>query len=258
MESKSNKLPFGETDEAMESLLYAEHKDLPLRSNDRKLHQNRSTSLLISVLLLLLTITTSLLLIQWKKNVELAYRPYSPANSALSYKQQRMFPPEDSIFYGPPSDEQDFAWADLLTPVNVRVNHEEMALGNETFSNVVQLLDGGYVVVLAVYHELHCLNIIRRYMYSDRFYPNATSDYIDYQREHITHCINVLRHFAMCHADVGMYSVEWIEDPVDRVDKQLKSNAQSMCVDWDQFDSWGRERAVYGKRVIHRKGTNVE
>ncbi len=32
-----------------------------------------------------------------------------------------------------------------------------MVQGQETFENAVQLADGDYVVVLAVYHELHCL-----------------------------------------------------------------------------------------------------
>lgn len=32
-----------------------------------------------------------------------------------------------------------------------------MLRGQETLQNAVRLVDGDYVVVLAVYHELHCL-----------------------------------------------------------------------------------------------------
>ena len=54
----------------------------------------------------------------------------------------------------------------------------------------------------------------------------------------------------MCRADVGMSSVHRLEHANSSIDQQMESNAQSVCVDWNRFDSWSRPRALTGERFI--------
>ena len=59
------------------------------------------------------------------------------------------------------------------------------------------------------------------------------------------HCIENLRRAVMCHADVGLFSVEWVGDSSQGIEgKRLRSNADSLCVDWDAIDKWARKRAL--------------
>jgi hypothetical protein len=45
----------------------------------------------------------------------------------------------------------------IRTALLFNATAEEMAMANEPLEDSVQLRDGGYLVSLGVYHELHCL-----------------------------------------------------------------------------------------------------
>lgn len=64
---------------------------------------------------------------------------------------------------------------------------------------------GGVLGYLHVFHELHCLNLIRQYTYRDSYdYSNVTAFRAPSEivRGHIDHCIERLRKQLMCTADV--------------------------------------------------------
>lgn len=56
----------------------------------------------------------------------------------------------------------------------------------------------------------------------------------------------------MCHADVGLYTAEWIADSHEPENKVLKTNADTVCVNWDAIDQWARKRALkpFGYHVL--------
>lgn len=80
----------------------------------------------------------------------------APAASVLRY-ESRLFPTliQDNPFVGPPRDELERAWHNLLEPMNIHVPAVDVKrLGLESVK-----LHGGEerLVQLGVYHELHCL-----------------------------------------------------------------------------------------------------
>ena len=52
---------------------------------------------------------------------------------------------------------KDFLTLETVAGKNVRISKKEMIEGGENMTNVVQLADGGFLGVLGVYHQLHCL-----------------------------------------------------------------------------------------------------
>ncbi|KAL7628316.1 hypothetical protein AAE478_002516 [Parahypoxylon ruwenzoriense] len=73
----------------------------------------------------------------------------------------------------------------------------------------------GYPVLIEATHQLHCLNLLRRYSYFNFNYTSeaehealaATTEY--YQRLHVDHCVDYLRYRLMCTADVGIVPFVW-------------------------------------------------
>ncbi|TVY36281.1 Cyclochlorotine biosynthesis protein [Lachnellula subtilissima] len=166
---------------------------------------------------------------------------YSPAQTVISYSQQRIHPQGPETYWGTPTVEQTKSWERLLEPVMMRASYEEMALAGEDPDNSIKLLDGGYLASLGVYHDLHCLRRIRFFLYADHFYPDMTEKQRVNEQRHVEHCLEALRVSTMCTGSTGLWSFEW-QPNVTKA--HAKTDAQRSCVDWDALDNWTRERAV--------------
>lgn len=91
--------------------------------------------------------------------------PLAPANEAL--KPEKILFNDDiakwNSYRGEPRPEMDEAWHELLKYSNIRVSAEDLKAINRTS---VKLSDGSgmYMSELNVYHQLHCLKMIRQTM----------------------------------------------------------------------------------------------
>ncbi|KAK0716924.1 hypothetical protein B0T26DRAFT_871541 [Lasiosphaeria miniovina] len=149
-----------------------------------------------------------------------------------------------SRYSGPPSQEQDDAWDELLRPVMIRASRAEMQRAGEKFESMAALADGGggYLATIAVYHELHCLRRLRNFVFQSRYYPNLTAAEDAYLHSHLDHCIESLRLTVMCHANLALYSFAWIDPTRDR--PVATTSAQAVCARWSSVDGWARARMV--------------
>ncbi|KAE9980783.1 hypothetical protein EG328_012031 [Venturia inaequalis] len=100
---------------------------------------------------------------------------------------------------------------------------------------------GNYIAGLSVYHELHCLKRIQRYIWLDHYFPNQTAEEARLQKLHTDHCIEILRQAILCHGDTSLFTVRWSEG--SRIPRADFSNEHT-CVDWDALNSWAGERSV--------------
>ncbi|KAE9367279.1 hypothetical protein N431DRAFT_320380, partial [Stipitochalara longipes BDJ] len=55
---------------------------------------------------------------------------------------------------------------------------------------------GGYMATLEIFHQIHCL----------------VSAYPDVMRNHLDHCIEIIRQVLMCNADLGLITFHWVKD----------------------------------------------
>ncbi|KAH8699379.1 hypothetical protein GQ44DRAFT_764740 [Phaeosphaeriaceae sp. PMI808] len=126
--------------------------------------------------------------------------------------------------------------------------------------DLVELSDGGHPAVLATYHELHCLDGLRKNMHKDYYFPNMTEEQEAFNTYHqgrcpaietcakltsvIVHCIESLRRTLMCKADSSLYAGYWIAADGSWPSKELRSNSQQVCTNWEKLDKWARERML--------------
>ncbi|KAK4169818.1 hypothetical protein QBC43DRAFT_351996 [Cladorrhinum sp. PSN259] len=150
-------------------------------------------------------------------------------------------------FSGPPSEQLDKNWDDLVLPIHFRASREELEQAGETYEDAVELNDGGYLATIGVYHELHCLRRLRWFLYKDQYYPNITTPQEEYLRGHLDHCLESLRLTVMCHGNSALYSFFWPNgnDLAEPLQKPVaKSNAKDVCVQWRSIEDWGYSRMV--------------
>ncbi|KAF9491713.1 hypothetical protein BDN71DRAFT_1397844 [Pleurotus eryngii] len=158
-----------------------------------------------------------------------------------------------TVFQGPPTDALDEAWSDLYERgVSYLLPDEANRLVDRT---IVAPGSKVYIGGLDVFHQLHCLDMIRMAAYPKRYppghhpavlhkrsgtmaHPNITDT------EHLRHCINSIRQSLMCSSDISVnvfYNPRKESRPFPRFD-QLHT-----CRNFDKLRAWafGRTTAVW-------------
>ncbi|KAH7320643.1 hypothetical protein B0I35DRAFT_477215 [Stachybotrys elegans] len=212
-----------------------------LTSQHTSTASNRWRRVLLGVLLAYTLVSCPILIWQIVSRVP---QPYSPANEAISYRRKQLYFGEDPVFMGH-TDEVDEAWQKLLEPLNIRTSLEEQQKAHADINTeMVQPSGGGYVSVLSVYHELHCLDSLRASLMPDRYYQNATEDSKTFRLFHLSHCIDTIRRSLMCKADPSIYTAYWIGDHTADPNKELRSKSDTVCINWEALDGWARKRLL--------------
>ncbi|KAJ8129037.1 hypothetical protein O1611_g4596 [Lasiodiplodia mahajangana] len=141
---------------------------------------------------------------------------------------------EPSIFKGPPSKQLDDAWNKLVDQPMILVDNETLQVFDPT-SKPTKSIDGHYYATVEVYHQLHCLDITRKFIWRDHYqHVDTFQDPPEMVWEHVDHCIDLLRQVLMCNGDVGLifYTDVGEKQPVARV------STSHMCRNFSQITDW--------------------
>ncbi|KAI2787678.1 hypothetical protein POX_f08053 [Penicillium oxalicum] len=112
----------------------------------------------------------------------------------------------DGIRYtGEPSDELDARWHALIHPDGVDLKGDEAGWIQGT---TIEKPGGWSIVSVDVFHQLHCLNLLRQALRPDYY---TKHDPEPAYTIHIHHCLDHLRQALMCHVDVTPIPVLWAE-----------------------------------------------
>ncbi|KAF2443855.1 hypothetical protein P171DRAFT_474012 [Karstenula rhodostoma CBS 690.94] len=150
---------------------------------------------------------------------------------------------KNSDYQGAPSNATAAAWTTLLQPFYFNVSASELSAADVSPTNAVRVKQGGYLASLGVYHELHCLNQFRNFLYLSTDPSPLSAEQITYYRSHLDHCIETLRLSAMCNADLSLYTFTWPrEENFTFLDAHSKT--PRTCVDWGQVEAWSVGRKV--------------
>ncbi|KAI3325013.1 hypothetical protein HD806DRAFT_491739 [Xylariaceae sp. AK1471] len=136
-------------------------------------------------------------------------------------------------------EEADSAWSNLLRHHNLRIFEDEMEMMNIT--SIPFNHGGGYHGMMGVFHELHCLKLVREAVHQDHYYRNMSQGVKDYLAGHTSHCIDILRSSAMCRADTMIFPYHWSER--NRVPNPTWVQKHE-CVDWNKLTEWLETRRV--------------
>ncbi|KAF8971078.1 hypothetical protein BDZ97DRAFT_1337008 [Flammula alnicola] len=163
---------------------------------------------------------------------------YSPAEHVIEYETRVFyegFGADRSLYQQSPSPEVDAAWEDLYNFGVSRITKQEASrLVNQTYR-----LPGDedhYVIQLDVFHQLHCLNLLRKAVHREYY---TETDHLDSQRW--DHCIESIRQSLMCSADITPIVWQW----VDRVQEvRVMGNTIHTCRNYDKIKDWGLEHRL--------------
>lgn len=78
-----------------------------------------------------------------------------------------------------------------------------------------------YVAKASAFHNLHCLDYLRRTLYKDYYWPNGT-DSVPFHDTHVSHCVMVLMEHLTCAPDTGVFRKLFPETHTLRVVRILK------------------------------------
>ncbi|KAG5637898.1 hypothetical protein H0H81_002783 [Sphagnurus paluster] len=139
---------------------------------------------------------------------------------------------QPDVYSGSPSDEVDQAWSDLYN-FGISEITEDQA---QRLVNATKEVNPGkkdYIIGIDVFHQLHCLNFIRKSLYPD-YYKTDNATETPRQREiHLSHCVNSIRQSLMCSADI---STIVFKEPAG---KNPQFDILHSCRKFDKIKEWG-------------------
>ncbi|KAH8881130.1 hypothetical protein GQ53DRAFT_832661 [Thozetella sp. PMI_491] len=120
--------------------------------------------------------------------------------------------------------------------------------------------DDAYATGLDVFHQLHCLNSLRRRVYSQYYFSEehhhhaeswTPGDGLTIDEIHINHCVDILAQALRCSGNVALVSMHWMENehypfPDMSVDRK--------CIDFDALVQWRKENTIDMKKYIEVMG----
>lgn len=156
------------------------------------------------------------------------------------YTKLQYYQLKESPYTGPPFPSVDTAWHDLLANMSIRVTSEELAEHNLTS---VALPYGGHLAWLGIYHELHCIKLMRHTNYRQQYNPGIAGKALRDLQVHVDHCSELLRASAMCRPDLEtLTTFIWQEGSSGPLPSPQRP--ERTCVDWEV------SMAGIGHRVI--------
>jgi len=214
--------------------------------HDQKLSKRRiiEIALLVSSLCfnIILILGVAVLLIRERDMIDWkgAKPIYTPASEYIEHELIEFTPigHKKTQFEGPPNPDIDAAWLDLFHHSIVRISKEQAALlpkHTEAFTGD----ETHYVTQLDVYHQLHCLNMIRKLLWPDYYLDIDHLRYTSFVDgsvlDHFDHCIGQIRQSLMCNADVT--PLRWRWDAPNNVSTP-DFDVPHTCKKWDRLKEW--------------------
>ncbi|KAH9215078.1 hypothetical protein DL95DRAFT_523613 [Leptodontidium sp. 2 PMI_412] len=162
-----------------------------------------------------------------------------------------------SIWRQDPSDEVDAAWLVAEDPRPFAISREEViALGQDPDKAVKWPEEYGlgsdtYAARIDVFHQIHCLDAIRREVWFDYYYGEkyqggfANTTWM--HKLHLTHCIAYIMENLMCAANVDVYTHFWTDAfSYPHPDFQI----QHKCRSFDAILDWQQKHAVDVHKLV--------
>ncbi|EFQ24894.1 hypothetical protein CGRA01v4_06855 [Colletotrichum graminicola] len=169
---------------------------------------------------------------------------WSPVLDAVEYIQYDFDDAfnSTSIYRGPPTPEREQAWFDLTYKHAVEIPQDKISGLNRSEEDHLERVSeeegSGYVALIEVFHQLHCLNMVRMYTWLqagkyDKPPLGLAFDPLK-NRIHVDHCIEALRISLMCFADVTPLFVR-LGGPLG---KRADFETHHKCRNFTKIEQW--------------------
>ncbi|KAF8799223.1 hypothetical protein BYT27DRAFT_7121368 [Phlegmacium glaucopus] len=161
----------------------------------------------------------------------------SPAQVALEHEVKSFTAGrEKKTIYQGLSDDVDRAWGMLYNHTIMKITRSEaILLPNKTYP--IKDQPGYYIAELDVFHQLHCLNNIRRALHREYYIKDT-----DLDEEHVSHCVDSIRQSLMCNADISVNVWQWDNDLSVVVGHSTQAHS---CRNFNKLRDWALERRIH-------------
>ncbi|KAI5291784.1 hypothetical protein KEM54_000020 [Ascosphaera aggregata] len=163
--------------------------------------------------------------------------------------------------------EVDRAWNGLYDVEPFAVSGKQLQIMNQS-SMEIPSRPGQHLVKLAVFHQLHCLDMIRKYIHGSHYnfderhatvplidhvgmYPSPSLVPMYYHHQFKTdrepplssdHCVDILRQAITCHADTALITFSFHPERPELVNPNF--SVMHECRDFEAIRRWEKEREV--------------
>lgn len=171
-----------------------------------------------------------------------------------------------SIYRGQPSAETDEAWDDLAAEAYEVILASADVLERAGYNPAHYFKapaswgygDDKFPVQIDVFHQIHCLNAVRKQMYFQHYYADQFPNGPDEMHwMHQRHCLHMVLQSLTCNANVDIVPHRWVEnDEIPFAQFSIKRK----CRNFDNLRRWNRENAIKNVREVwpHSKGAMPE
>ncbi|OKL57499.1 hypothetical protein UA08_06893 [Talaromyces atroroseus] len=242
-----------------EGFLEGESGEEPITISNLRLSHRKQQRLIVAQWILLILLLMAVVGMLWKgqavqagcpyksKDGTLPDHVYSPAENAIRYKNLAFttsISPHLTKYQGPPTPENLAAWEDLYSCrflLALGVSRIPMSEAAKLVNKTVPIPDypGEYVIQLDVFHQLHCLNMIRLKLWAGEgpeYYLGVNETLMD--MDHLDHCIDSMRQSFMCSSDISPITWKWVEDSQSA--RGLLTTLHT-CRDFEAIREWALE-----------------
>ncbi|KAL2066330.1 hypothetical protein VTL71DRAFT_2401 [Oculimacula yallundae] len=178
------------------------------------------------------------------------FSSYSPARVAVKYVTGTFNATQgEATGYVGTSNETNEMWDWVTRSIGDQmITPEELKLVEkpETSVKVTDPKTGkeGYRIGIEVFHQLHCLNLIRKSTHPEVYggkddFKEENKDKI---RTHLDHCLEMMRMNIMCQVDIGV--ITFHEKPDMPGDPWPDFSTKHVCRDFDAVRKWALDNTV--------------
>ncbi|KAH8894252.1 hypothetical protein GQ53DRAFT_744994 [Thozetella sp. PMI_491] len=182
-----------------------------------------------------------------------------------------LFPPKHpGIGRQMPNPAADEVWEEWELTRFIPVTSDQVRAMGKDPSTVAKLEDedwglgdDAYVAIFDVFHQIHCLNTLRRMVYGK--YYNETGGRFHHKtlkgemhEVHINHCVDMVLQTLQCSGNVNLVTMHWVKEQ-EYPFPDMSINKQ--CINFDKLTEWRKENTIdvekYG-RVMKKKEGKVK
>ncbi|KAL2072858.1 hypothetical protein VTL71DRAFT_12201 [Oculimacula yallundae] len=177
------------------------------------------------------------------------FSAYSPAASAVEYQTVKFNTTLAGSPYVGKGPEVDEAWHKISYDIGDQVitDAEREIIGMpKSHLRAKHPKTGveGYRVGLEVFHQIHCLNLLRQVTYKEHYMEVGNGNFAGTAEDlqhHTDHCLEILRMNVECYADVGVFTFYMEEgDPLP----WPELNSKHQCRNFNKVKEWALDNSV--------------
>ncbi|KAF2820824.1 hypothetical protein CC86DRAFT_303992 [Ophiobolus disseminans] len=131
-----------------------------------------------------------------------------------------LMPPDPAWSRQMPGPEADEVWDEILIDRFIPVTREQIIKLGKDPKTAVQLRDSdwhlgdnAYMAGLDIFHQLHCVDLLRRTAYSAYYNetPPLRTERPRIAEYHVNHCVDLIVQQLTCSANYHMFTMHWVK-----------------------------------------------